>query len=114
MTDDDNNARPFIQIIFEGTQCVEIEVVGRLVEQQNVGLFDQCQQKLQSSTLATRQCRDRRVLRITVKPKLAHQLIVFNRWLTFVTGNCFAHALIYIQFAPELVVVTNLHCAADI
>ena len=53
--DDDQRARPAVEQVLERGQRVGVEVVGRLVEQQHVGLADEQPQQLQPAALAARQ-----------------------------------------------------------
>ena len=69
MADDDDGAGPVLQHVLQHAQRVEVEVVGRLVEQQHVGPGPQRQHELQPPPLAARQQADRRPLGIGVEPE---------------------------------------------
>ena len=56
--DDDQRARPAVQVVLDDGQRVDVEVVGRLVEQQHVGLVEQDAQELQPAPLAAGQVGD--------------------------------------------------------
>ena len=53
--DDDQRARPAVQVVLDHGQRVDVEVVGRLVEQQHVRLVEQQPQELQPAPLAAGQ-----------------------------------------------------------
>ena len=71
--DDDQRPRPAVQEVLQRGQRVDVEVVGRLVEQQHVRLGHEQSQQLQSAALATGQLADRRPLRVPHEAEpLAH------------------------------------------
>ena len=49
---DDQRPRPVVQKILQRAQCVEIEVVGRLVQEQDIGPLRQHQQQIKAAPLA--------------------------------------------------------------
>lgn len=55
VADDDQRAGPGVQQVLHGRQHVGVQVVGRLVEDQHVGLFQQDQEQLQPALLPTGQ-----------------------------------------------------------
>ncbi len=114
MADHDDDAGPVVEELFERAQGVEIEIVRGLVEQQHVGLLEQCEQELEPAALAARECADRRELRVAVEPEPAHQLDVVERGLALAAGHGVAHTLGQVEVAPELVVVADLDSAADL
>ena len=114
MAHDDNDAGPIVEVILECAQCVEVKIVRWFVQQQHIGLFDESEHQLQTTTLATRQCANRCKLCIAVKPETLHQLKVFKRWCALVAGNGITNALAEIKVATQLVVVANLHGAANV
>ena len=88
VADDDDDARPVVEEVLERAQRVEVEVVGRLVEQQHVRLLDQRQQQLQAAALAARQRADRRQLGVAVEPEpLASARTSCQRRLALVAGD---------------------------
>ena len=114
MADDHDDAGPVVEELLERAQGVEVEIVRRLVEQQDVGLLEQGEQQLQAPALAARECADRRELRVAVEPELAHQLHVVERGLVLVAGDGVAHTLVHVEVAAELVVVADLDRAPDL
>ncbi len=70
---DDERAGPVVEERLERPQRVEVEVVGRLVEDQQVRLGRQHHHQLQPSPLATRQHPHRRVLGGRVEPEPLEQ-----------------------------------------
>ena len=73
MADHHDDAGPVVEEVLERAQRVEVEVVGRLVEQQHVGLLDQGEQQLQPPPLAAAERADRRELGVAVEPEPLHQ-----------------------------------------
>ena len=69
MADDHDRAGPVLEHVLEHAQRVEVEVVGRLVEQQHVGPGAQREHELQPAPLAARQQPDRRPLGVGVEPE---------------------------------------------
>ena len=69
----DQGAGPVVEEVLEGPQRVEVEVVGRLVEQQHVGPLGQDEQQLQPAPLAAGQRADRRPLGVAVEPEPLEQ-----------------------------------------
>ena len=55
MADHDQRAGPRVQVVLDHRQGVDVQVVGRLVEQQHVGFGQQQSQELQPASFATRQ-----------------------------------------------------------
>ena len=55
MGDDDECARPAVEVVLDHRQGVDVEVVGGLVEQQDVGLGQQQPENLKSPPLAAGQ-----------------------------------------------------------
>src|ERR1700716_2203709 len=55
MRDDDQRARPAVEVVLDNCQRVNVQVVGRLIEQQHIGFVEQQTQELQSTCLAARQ-----------------------------------------------------------
>ncbi len=53
--DDDQRARPAVEVVLDHGQRVDVEVVRGLVEQQHVGLVEQQPQELQPPALAAGQ-----------------------------------------------------------
>ena len=69
MADHDDRTRPVLEHVLQHPQRVEVEVVGRFVEQQDVGARPQRQHQLQATPLATRQQPDRGALGVGVEPE---------------------------------------------
>ena len=61
MRDDDRRALPTAQQLFEPCDAVEIEVIGRFVEQQQVGLIDKRARQRDALSHAARKANHRRV-----------------------------------------------------
>ena len=58
VADDDECAGPVVQEVLEHSQRLDVEVIGGLVQQQDVGLLGQYGEQLQSSAFATREVAD--------------------------------------------------------
>lgn len=58
MRDDHHGARPAVEQIFELLKRVDVEIVGRLVEKQDVGLGHEDTRQLQTSALTTGEITD--------------------------------------------------------
>ena len=58
MADHDQGAGPGVEVVLHHGEGVDVEVVGRLIEQQDVRLADQQPQQLQAAALATGQVAD--------------------------------------------------------
>jgi hypothetical protein len=56
--DDDQGARPGVEVVLDDGQGVDVEVVGRFVQQEHVGLAEQEPEELQPAALATGQLAD--------------------------------------------------------
>ena len=108
VTDDDGDARPVVEQVLERTQRVEIEIVGRFVEQEHVGLLDEREQQLEPSTFATAEGADGCELGVTVEPEPSHQRQVLERRLPLVAGDRITHPLGEIECSAELVVVADV------
>ena len=109
VADDDDYSGPGLEVVLQCPECVEVEVVGGFVEKKNVRLLDEGEEQLQATTLATRQRADGGELRIAVEPETAHQVEVFDGRVALVADDGIAHALVRIEVAAELVVITDLH-----
>ena len=77
---------------FEGPERVEVEVVGRLVEQQDVGQGRQHEQQLEPALLATGQRADGRPLGVVVEPEPLHQSHLVPARLARLAGHGIAHS----------------------
>ena len=64
VADDDERAGPAVEQVLERVERVDVEVVGRLVEQDDVGLAHEQPQDLQPAALAAGQVADARPLRV--------------------------------------------------
>ncbi len=53
VTCSDQRARPSIEKVLERTECVEVKVVGRLIEDQQIRLSSQNHHELESALLST-------------------------------------------------------------
>ena len=73
MGDDDQRARPAVEIVLDHRQRVDVEVVGRLVEQQHVRLVEQQPQELQPTALAAGQIVQRRGELVPGEPEVLEQ-----------------------------------------
>src|SRR5262249_5043949 len=63
--DGDDRAFVFLQVLFQPTHGLGVQMVGRLIEQQYIGLFQQQAAQRHAAALAARQDLDRRVARRT-------------------------------------------------
>ena len=71
--DDDQRARPPVEEILDDRQRVDVEVVGRLIEQQHVRLVEQQPQKLQPTALAAGQVAEPRGQLVAGEPEVLQQ-----------------------------------------
>ena len=69
MADDHHRAGPVLEHVLQDPQCVEVEVVRGLVEQDDVGLRPQGEHELEPATLTARQQPDRCPLGVGVEPE---------------------------------------------
>ena len=67
VADENERARPAVEEVLQFGERLDVEVVGRLVEQQDVGLGHQQPQQLQAPPLAAGQVADRRPLRVAAE-----------------------------------------------
>ena len=74
MRDDEQRAGPAVEDVLERGQRLDVEVVGRLVEQQHVGLVHQQPGQLQPTPLATGQVRHPGLLAAAGEPEPLRQL----------------------------------------
>ncbi len=88
---DHERSGPVVEERFERTQGVEIEVVGRLVEDEQVRLGGEHHHELQPATLTTRQHPHRRVLRRGVEPEALEQGAVLEVGFSMGAGDELAH-----------------------
>ena len=105
--DDDHRARPPLEEVFERPQRVEIQVVGRLVEQQHVRLVGEHEQQLQPASLAAGQRADLGPLRIGIEPEPFHQRGVLMRRRVARSGDGVANAHRGVELDAVLVVVAD-------
>ena len=75
--DDEQRAAPRREVAREPVDALDVEVVGRLVEQQQLGAVEQQPRERDAAALAARQRRDRRVepLREAAQPDAAEQAV---------------------------------------
>ena len=106
---DDERAGPVVEEVLERAQRVEVEVVGRLVEQQHVRLLRQREQQLHPPALAARQQADRRPLRVVVEPERLEQAGVGPVRLAGGPGDRLPHPLRRVERRAALVVERELH-----
>ena len=76
MAHDDQGAGPAVEEVLQHPKGVEVEVVGRLVEQQHVGPLGQHQQQLEAAPFSARERADGRPLGVGVEPEPLHELSV--------------------------------------
>ena len=65
----DERPWPVVEELLEHAQRVEVEVVRRFVEEQDVRLRGEHQEELEASSFSAREQADRRPLRIGVEPE---------------------------------------------
>ena len=56
--DDDQRAGPAVEVVLDDRQGVDVQIVGRLVEQQHVGFVEQQSQELQAAPLTAGELSD--------------------------------------------------------
>ena len=74
MGGDDQRSRPAVEVVLDHRERVDVEVVRRLVEQQDVRFADQQPQELQAAPLPTGQFSDAGDQPITGEPELLQQV----------------------------------------
>ena len=107
VTREDERAGPVVEEVLEGAERVEVEVVGRLVEDQQVRLSCEHHDQLQAPLLPTREHADRRVLRGGVEPELLEQRLVLVVGLAQRTGHQLAHRDVGIERRRVLIGVSD-------
>ncbi len=103
VADDDDDAGPVVKEILERPKGVEIEVVRRLIEEQDVGLGSQRQNELEAPTLAAGKQPDRRPLSIGVEPEPFKKRDIPPVRLRSVAGQGLTHAQRRIELTPLLI-----------
>ena len=74
--DDEEDAGEFVdQKVLEGSDRVQVEIIGGLIQQQKVGLAGQDAQHLQPPTLSTRQLGDQLVAPLRREEELGQQAV---------------------------------------
>ena len=69
-----DHARKSIQIVLQHLQRLDVEIVGRLIEDEDIGIFHKYFQQAETALLAAGEFADWRVLHFRVKEKaLAHR-----------------------------------------
>ena len=109
VADHHQRARPAVEEVLQRAQRVQVEIVGGLVQQEDVGTLGQHQQQLEPAPLAARQQLDRRPLRVAVEPEPVQQPTDSPVGFSPAGGHGLAHALVRVQLPAELVVVAELH-----
>ena len=51
--DDEQRARPLVKVVLDHAQGVDVQIIGRLVQEQHIGLLDEQPQQLQAAPLPT-------------------------------------------------------------
>jgi len=72
--DDDDDTKEVVEVVFEDLQCLDVKIVGRLVEKQDIRLAHQDQQKLEPSPLPSGQIADLCPLHLLVEEELLAHL----------------------------------------
>ncbi len=103
-----NAAGPVLAEVLQHAEGIEVEIVGRLVEEQHVGSLGQHQQQLQPPPLAARKEADGGELGVAVKPKSFEEGGVLRRGRVR-GGDGVAHALGRVERRTGLVVVPEPH-----
>ena len=113
VADDDDDARPVVEEVLERAQRVEVEVVGRLVEQQHVRLLARASAAAAAGVARRRSaCRSARTGHRRRTRTAASASTSLERRLALVAGDRLAHPLGQVEVAAELVVVADLHRGA--
>ncbi len=107
MADHHHRARPGVQVVLQGPEGVEVEVVAGLVQQHDVGQRRQHQQQLEPALFAPREGPDRRPLGVGVEPEPFHEADLVPARLALATGHGFPHPLGRVEVPAGLVVVTE-------
>ena len=117
--DDHRAARELEQRLFERAQRVDVEVVGRLVEQQHVAAHQQRLGEMQPVALATREIADALLLvgALEVEAgdvRAAVHLAVADLHEVDAAGDLLVDGLVGVERLPRLVDVRELHRGADL
>src|SRR5712664_93788 len=118
MADDHGAAGEILQRLFQRAQRVDVEIVGRLVEQQHIGAGFQHLRQMDAVALAARQRADllllvgaleieRRAIAARVHLALAEQ----DQFVA--AGNFLPHALLAVQTVARLVDIAEMHGFTD-
>jgi len=96
-------AGPVVEEVLDSAQRVEVDVVGGLIEQQDVRSLGQDEQQLQSPALATRERADRCPLGVAVEPEPLQQRGVMPVRVAGRAGHRVPHPPGRIERSPDLV-----------
>ena len=118
MADDDGAAGEILQRLFQRAQRIDVEIVGRLVEQQHVGAGLQHLGQMHAVALAARQRADllllvgaleveRRAIAARVHLALAEQDQLVA------AGDFLPHVLLAVERVARLVDIAEMHALAD-
>ena len=108
MADDDECAGPVVEKVLEHSQRLDVEVVGGLVEQEDVGLLGEHREQLQSAALAAREFTDAGEGEIAGEPEALHQGDVLERSGTALgAGDDVLDSQIGVERGAVLVVVAD-------
>ena len=114
VTRDDQGPGPIVEEVFERAQGVEVEVVGRLVENQQIRLPSQHHHELESPLLPSREHSHGRVLSRRIEPEPLEQRLVLVIGLAERTGDHLADRDVGIQRRRVLIGVPDDDRRADV
>ena len=106
---DDHGPRPVVEEVLEGAERVEVEVVGRLVEQQDIRVLGEHEHQLQPPSFASGKLGDRRVLGCGVEPEPFEQRLVPPIGGAGTAGEGIDEPMVGIEIDAELVEVAEAH-----
>src|SRR6266481_2404644 len=118
VADDHGAAGEILQRLFESAQCIDVEIVGRLVEQQHVGAGFEHLRQMHAVALAARQRADllllvgaleieRGAIAARIDLALAKQDQLVAR------GDFLPHGLLAVERVARLVDIAEMHAVAD-
>src|SRR6266550_699812 len=118
VADDHGAAGEILQRLFESAQCIDVEIVGRLVEQQHVGAGFEHLRQMHAVALAARQRADLLLLvgaleieRGAIAARI--DLALAKQDQLVAAGDFLPHALLAVEGVARLVDIAEVHAVAD-
>src|SRR6266700_7335193 len=118
VADDDGAAGEILQRLFQRAQGVDVEIVGRLVEQQHVGAGFEHLGEMHTIAFAARQCADLLLLigpleveRGAIAARIDLALAEQDQFVA--AGNLFPNGFLAVEIVARLIDVTEVHALTD-